>query len=120
MAAVSRRRKPPSPSRSKTVGMEQPALSTTAASTSRTGRPSLSARAMAMVVLPLPGMPMRTRFSLSRRREAVIFGITLSGMSVPVKSSAARWAWATSIQSPPAQGMPRRSACRRSAVRAGL
>ena len=63
-----------------------------------------------MVVLPLPGIPTRTTFSISRRREAVIFGMTLSGISVPVKSSAARWAWATSIQRPPALGMPRRSA----------
>ena len=119
-AAVSRRRKPASPSRSKIAGMGIPAVSSTAASLSSTGRRSFSARAMATVVFPLPGMPMRITFSVSRRRAAVMHGMTSSGMALPVKSSEARLAWAASIQRPPAQGMPSRSACRSRAVRAGL
>ena len=41
-------------------------------------------------------------------------------MGLPVNSSEARLAWATSMASPPAQGSPRSSAARMRAVRRGL
>ena len=53
-------------------------------------RPVRRARASPTVVLPLPGMPMRTMLVISRRSWARMRSFSLSGMGLPVKSSSAR------------------------------
>ena len=70
--------------------------------------------------MPQPGMPISTMFCIFRLNSRSISSVRLSGMAVPVKSSAARFACATSMFSPPMQGMPSASACIKSAVRCGL
>ena len=119
-ARCSRARKASSPSRANSSGMGQPAAWTTRASVSTSVRPSRWARARPTVVLPQPGIPMRSRFRVSRSIWAVISSTRPSGMAVSKKRSAAALAWATSIPSPLARHSSRSSAWRSSRVRAGL
>ena len=118
--SVSSARKPPSPDRAKISGMDIPAFSVIRASASTTSRFSAAPRAEATVDLPQPGIPMRMMF---RRRLWMMRSTrskALSSMGVPENCSLERLACATSMESPLTWGIPSSSACRISAVRAGL
>ena len=70
--------------------------------------------------LPLPGIPMSTRFVISRRSCARMRSFSRSAMGLSKKCSSAALACATSIGRPSERGMPNASACSNSAVRRGL
>ena len=94
-------RKAPSPSCAKISGMDFPAVLTISPSRSTKGFPESLASSWPTVVLPLPGIPVKTRLVLSRQSWAMIRSVSLSGMFLSKNSSSARLAWATSMARPP-------------------
>ena len=122
-SAVSRARKPSSPSAEKISGMLRPSVFMISSSRSTKVRPRLFASSLPRVVLPQEGIPIRAMFSISRRSAAVMRRIS-TGASSNLRSrkySAAYTACATSISRPPtATGTPASSARRMSSVLSGL
>ena len=117
---VSKSRKAPSPYFLKYAGMDMPAAFWISSSQSTNSRFNFCAIFFPTVVLPAPGMPMRTIFSICCRMAVYTRSRVSRGMSRPVKISLARTAWATSIHRPLSQGIPAASASRMSRVRDGL
>ena len=116
----SRSRKCASPSRAKMSGIDRPAFRTISSSTSTKGRWRSSANRLATFVLPLPGMPRRTRFENCSVMSFRMSSAAASGNAWPRKRSAAAWACITSMESPFSVGRLRLRASSMSSVQAGL
>ena len=74
--------------------------STRTSSISTKRLPSSLAQAFPRLLLPLPGMPTRTRLDSFPRSSRSMRSISASGSGLPRKCSAAYFAWATSISMP--------------------
>ena len=72
------------------------------------------------VLLPLPGIPIRTTFCICAASDFVIAAMRSSAIGAPRNASQLFFACAVSIRSPFARLRPSCSACSRNSVCAGL